>query len=53
MISSIDALCLTAQVLSPTLQASLVKKLAILSESYSEYGEHIGNTATEALAFEL
>jgi hypothetical protein len=39
-----------AQALSPTLQASLVKKLTILSESYSEYGD---DTATEALALEL
>jgi hypothetical protein len=46
-------LYLTAQVLSPTLQASLVKKLAILSDSYSEYGERIGDTATQALASEL
>jgi hypothetical protein len=43
----------TAQVLSPIPQDSLVKKLAILSDSYSEYGEHFGDIATQALASEL
>jgi hypothetical protein len=43
----------TAQLLSPPLQASLSKKLAILSSSYDEYGEGIGDDATQALALEL
>ena len=44
---------LAAGGLSPTVRASLDKKLTILSESYFEYGEDTGNTATEALAWEL
>jgi hypothetical protein len=48
-----DRLYLTARVLSPTQQASLVKKLAILSDSYSEYGEDVGDSATRELASEL
>jgi hypothetical protein len=47
------SLQLTAEILSPTEQASLIKKLAILSDSYDEYGELIGDAATQALALEL